>query len=250
MSMIRIVFLAAAGLLGMLSGNREAAAAGACQAFYDSTVPVPAGWAAAYDLFHAAHTTLATVDCSVGTTPVSIGAANDPTVYVYQTAYLLTTDVGAVFTPVTLSASQPAVNGWLPLPATAPLNLTSGQLSAGWNFVQFITARWNGTKWLIGCADPVCSTSAWSLQAITRQTTLTAKITPVAPSIADDTALGTTVATVSCAWSDASPCTATFSITDPAGIYKLSGSNIIVDTLGPGVGAAGTSNTIAVTATQ
>jgi hypothetical protein len=55
---------------------------------------------------------------------------------------------------------------------------------------------------------------------------------------------------VSCAWSDASPCTATFSITDPSGIYALSGSDIIVDSGGPGVGAAGSSDTISITATQ
>lgn len=325
----------AAALALLLGPSKSVHAAGACQAFYTPAVPVPGGWAAAYDLFHGAHTPLATIDCTIPAIPLSVGLPTDSTVYVYQTAYLLTPpdssvavtnaptaagnailhfistpasvapgqiiadtttpaaiphsaiiqgktnpvtvivdsstgttvtmNFGAVgagvgngdtitftqpWVPIALSAAGPSVGGWLTVPATAPLNLSSNQLNAGWNYIAFLTARWNGTKWLVGCADAVCASSNWSLQAITRQTTLTATITPVAPNIADDTALGATVATVHCAWSDASPCTATFSITDPSSIYKLSGSNIIVDPAGPGVGVGGSSDIISVTATQ
>lgn len=324
MPISRAKVLAVAGiLLASFLGSRSADAAGACQQFYDATVAVPAGWGAAYDLFHTSHAALASVDCRIATTPLSVGVPSDTTVYVYQTAYLLTSDssvdatnattaagnatlhfastpanvapgqiiadssapavipsgatvvsktgttvvmsataVGAgvgngdtitfapPWTPIILSAAQPAVGGWLAVPATAPLNLSSAQLNADWNYISFLTARWNGTKWLIGCADAVCATSHWGLQAITRQTTLTATITPVAPHIADDTALSSVVATVACAWSDGSPCTATFSITDPSSIYTLSGSSIIVDPAGPGVGTGGASDVITITATQ
>ena len=211
---------------------------------------VPSGWGAAYDVFHSQHAPLASVDCTVAPTPLSVGQPNDTTVYVYQTAYLYASSASA-WAGVTLSAAQPpSPGGWLAVPATAPLNLTTSQLNTNWNYVAFLTARWNGSKWLIGCADAVCATSEWSLQAITRQITLTAKITPVAPSVSDDTALGATVAAVSCAWSDGSPCTATFTITDPSSRYTLSGANIIVNSGGSGVGPACTTDTVSVTATQ
>jgi hypothetical protein len=246
-----VIRLLLAVALLMVLGAPRADAAGACQQFYDATVAVPAGWGAAYDLFHAQHAPLASVDCTVAPTPLLVGQPNDSTVYVYQTAYISASDASGAWTPVALSAAQPpSPGGWLQVPATAPLNLTSGQLNANWNYVAFLTARWNGAKWLIGCSDAVCATSNWSLQAITRQTTLTIKLSPVAPNIADDTALGTTVGVLTCSWSDASPCTAVFGITDPAGIYKLSGANLVVDPAGAGVGAAGTHDTVTLTATQ
>jgi hypothetical protein len=235
--MRRLYAAAAAALLLTMLVAPHADAAGACQAFYDGSAAVPAGWAAAYDLFHVQHAPLASVDCTVAPTPLSVGE-NDPTVYVYQTA-------------VALSAAQPpSAGGWLQVPATAPLNLSSGQLNANWNYIAFLTARWNGARWLIGCADVVCATSTWSLQAITRQTTLTVKVSPVAPNIADNTALSATIGAVTCSWSDGSPCTATFAITDPAGIYALSGANLIVAPGGPGVGAPGSRDTVTITATQ
>jgi type IV secretory pathway protease TraF len=244
-----------AGIVGAVAlmvqmSTQEAKAAAPCQIFYNSSVSVPVGWGAAYDVFHASHPLLANVDCTVTTIPLTVGLPTDSTVYVYQTAYLLTSDLGAMWTPITLSASQPAQGGWLLVPATAPLNLTSGQLNADWNYIAFLSARWNGSKWLIGCADAVCAASAWSLQAITRQITLTVKMTPVSANIADDTALSAVVGTISCFWSDDSPCTATFSRTDPAGIYTISGSNVIVDPAGPGVGPAGGTDRVKITATQ
>ncbi|MGC1885687.1 MAG: hypothetical protein WA709_06255, partial [Stellaceae bacterium] len=151
---------AAAILLGLL-GSPNALAAGACQQYYDATVPVPAGWAAAYDVFHAANTPLASVDCTVAPTPLTVGEPNDTTVYVYQTAYLYASDASA-WTPVVLSAAQPpSAAGWLAVPATAPLNLSSGQLTTNWNYIAFLTARWNGAEWLVGCADAVCATPEW-----------------------------------------------------------------------------------------
>lgn len=243
-----------AALIGALVLSPRAEAAGACAAYFTAALPVPSGWAAMYDVFHAQHAPLATIDCTQAAIPLSVGVANDSTVLVYQTAYVLSSDMAATWTAVPLSGSAAPSGGWLPSLATGALGLSSGQLNAGWNFVSFLTARWNGSKWLIGCADAVCATSNWSLQAITRQSTLTVTLTPVSPSIPDDTPLGATVAAIACAWSDGSPCTATFSFGSPnnnaGGIYAISGSNVIVNSSGPGVGAAGSIENITVVATQ
>jgi hypothetical protein len=65
-------------------------------------------------------------------------------------------------------------------------------------------------------------------------------VTPSAPTIPDTTPLGTVVATFSVAMSDGSPFSGTVGFGAPyydaGGIFSISGSNIIVNPSGPGVG--------------
>ena len=60
------LYLAASALALMVLLSSRADAAGACQVYYDDTVPVPSGWAAAYDIFNMQNTPLATIDCTCG----------------------------------------------------------------------------------------------------------------------------------------------------------------------------------------
>jgi hypothetical protein len=73
---------------------------------------------------------------------------------------------------------------------------------------------------------------------------------PPAPSIANNAAPGSTVATIIPSWSDGSPFTGTLSFGSPysnaQGIFAISGKNLIINPSGPGVSSGG-NNTLSIT---
>ena len=76
----------------------------------------------------------------------------------------------------------------------------------------------------------------------TTSSVLTLNVTPPAPTIPSSTALGSTVATLTGVWSNNYTFTGKFIFSAPnydADTYSISGSNLIVASNGPGVGAAG-----------
>jgi hypothetical protein len=247
--------LAAIGaLIAAISlGAGPAHALGSCTEYYSKALPVPAGWAAAYDLFNAPNPLLGSVDCTTAATTLTVGSAIDTTEYVYKFAYYSVD--GVSWTQVALTSSQALFGSFYPGLATANLSLSSGDLSGAWVYLAFVVAKWNGSKWLMGCADTQCAATFWSLQAISRDISLTVSVSPVSPTIFDTATLGSTVATITATWSDGSTFTGTLGFAAPyndgGGVYAISGSNLIINPSGPGVGAAATTiQNVTIQATQ
>jgi hypothetical protein len=245
---------AIAALAAAIVGAGPAQALGTCTAYFSKSLPVPSGWGASYDLFNSPNPLLASVDCTNAATPLTVGSATDVTEYVYQYAYYSLD--GVSWTQVPLTSALPLSGNFYPGgQATANLSLTSGDLATSWVYIAFLVAKWNGSKWLAGCANTQCAATFWNLQAISRDITLTVSVSPVSPRIFDNAALGSVVGTITCTWSDASPCTATLGFASPynnaGGVYAISGSNLIINPSGPGVGAAaGTLENVTIQATQ
>jgi hypothetical protein len=250
---IRTLAAIAALIAAISLGAGPAHALGSCTEYYSKALPVPAGWAAAYDLFNAPNPLLGSVDCTTAATTLTVGSATDITEYVYKFAYYSTD--GVSWTQVSLTSSQALFGSFYPGLATADLNLSSGDLSSSWVYLAFVVAKWNGSRWLMGCADTQCAATFWSLQAISRDISLSVSVSPVSPAIVDNAALGSTVGTITASWSDGSTFTGTLGFAAPyndgGGVYAISGSNLIINPSGPGVGAAaGTIENVTIQATQ
>jgi hypothetical protein len=103
-----------------------------CTQYYDSTVAVPAGWGAAYDVFTPGNPLLESVNCSsLPNVQLVVGTSILASQRIWHLAYL--SKDGATWAPINLSsASQQLPDGYFSGQATATLNLTSADL-ANWN---------------------------------------------------------------------------------------------------------------------
>jgi hypothetical protein len=84
---------------------------------------------------------------------------------------------------------------------------------------------------------------------------LTVTFNPPNPSISVDAPAGTVVATITAAWNDGSPFTGSLGFaapySDDHGTFAISGNNLIINPLGPGVSADGnTTQNVTILATQ
>lgn len=140
-----------------------------CNQYWTSSLPVPTGFGASYDVFNIAHPLLESVDC---TSPpnilLTVGTENSPNQAIYNTAYL--SKDGVTWTAVQLSSTNQTVpNGYFQASATATLSLTTGDLN-NWNYIAFLVAYYRNGAWVYGCPDTACTSPGWNLQAITTNT--------------------------------------------------------------------------------
>ncbi len=216
-------------LLAILMGSPADAQ---CTQYYDPTVPVPAGFGAAYDVFTAGNPPLESVNCS---SPPNIsfviGLANSPNQQIWNTAYL--SKDGISWTAIPLSSASPVLaDGYFSGRATTVLNLTSADLT-NWNYIAFLVAYLRNGAWVYGCPDAACASPGWNLQAITVTPVaphLIISFSPASPSILDNVTVGTSISDVTVTWSDGSPFTGTLSFGAPdnndGGICALVGTEI------------------------
>lgn len=175
-----------------------------CNYYWNSTIPVPAGFGAAFDVFNPS-VLLLTANCSTPpNVTVTIGEGS-PTQAIYKTAYLSKDAVSWV--PVSLSSGTAVVpQDYFSGSASATLNLSSGDLD-NWNYVAFLVAYNRNGTWVYGCRDRICAENdrGWNLQSITTAS-FSPQITAIVLSstmFATPATTGTTIATLSDTRSDA-----------------------------------------------
>jgi len=160
------------------------------------------------------------------------------------------------FSPLAIAAGPNAINGvcgpanGVPT-TTAP---TSGLCSAG-----IATAVTGSGAWYWQCKaqkrGSTASCSAPLAQPSPPPPALTLTVSPFTPIISETAPLGTTVATVTAAWSNGSPFTGTIQFTAPyydaGGTFALSGNQLIISPVGLGVnGDGGSTQNISLIAVQ
>jgi hypothetical protein len=128
----------------------------ACTNYYTSSIAVPSGYGAAYNLFSAQHEPLVSVSCS-GNAPLLTVGSNHSNQYIYKTGYVYQ----GGWQPLPLTGTGLSNNAWYPQIATASLP----SVSSSWTYVVGYVCQWNGTTWQCGCHDTTCSTGMWQLQA-------------------------------------------------------------------------------------
>lgn len=166
--------------------------------------------------------------------PISI-AANTT----YIAAYYTTNGSYADDTGTNGGLTNKVTNG----PLTAPASASVGGNGVYTYSTGFPNQTWMDSNYYV---DVVFTPSAPALQMT---------FNPTMPSIPSSTPSGTTVATVVVTWTNGAPFTGTLAFAAPNGddnhTFALSGSNIIINPSGPGVGAdGGTTQNITVQAMQ
>ena len=126
---------------------------------YDSSIPVPAGFGAAYNPFSLGEEILIRPKCSNDTVEIEIGsgAANE---YIYEQAHVYRGGAWQLIYPGGEKKGR-----WIVGKATTSLTLTNEEQENGLNIVAYI-CYWNGTEWKCGCHDKNCTDSFWQLQKI------------------------------------------------------------------------------------
>ena len=176
-------------------------------------------------------------DSGFPTLSLVFGAQGLNTQYIWNTVYVSTN--GITWTPRALSGGV-QLNGWFRNNGTLTLASSIGQYGAVgtpgvWTYVAYLllSAQPNGMRNAAGPLLPL----KWQVQGFCRVPLPIITINPTNPNIPDTTPLGTTVATVSVVMDDGTPWTGSLILTNNLGnIFAISGSNIIVNPSGPGVG--------------
>jgi hypothetical protein len=130
-----------------------------CTNYYTSSVTVPTGYGAAYDLFSTQHELEVNVNCS-GSNPVLTVGSNQSNQYVYNKGYVYQS---GSWQSITLTGA--VVSGstaWDTARSTASL---AGVSASSWTYVVGYVCSWSGAVWQCGCATTACTTNYWQLQA-------------------------------------------------------------------------------------
>jgi hypothetical protein len=145
-----------------------------CTNYYTSSIAVPTGYGASYNLFSIAQELLVSVDCSSSSPTLTVGS-NKSSQYIYKLAYVYQS---SAWQPLSLTSGNVVAGttawwgawGSATLPAANPSNPTYvvGYVciwspSTGSTGSQ-LAGSGQGT-WKCGCADTTCSTGYWQLQA-------------------------------------------------------------------------------------
>ena len=131
---------------------------GSCPNIWDSSLAVPAGFGAAFNLFSSAKELLMNVFCSSNTAYINIG--NGTAVqYIYKTGYTWTNNQ---WTSFNYSGSNMDSGGnWFIGRASASVNIAD--LTQKQSALAYI-CEWNGTSWKCGCNTSACTNNHWNLQ--------------------------------------------------------------------------------------
>lgn len=130
-------------------------------------------------------------------------------------------------------------------PLTAPASSAVGGNGVYYYGKGFPNQTWEASNYYVDVAFTPTAQAGY----------LTLSFNPAKPSIANTTPLGSTVATITAAWSDGSPFIGTLGFAAPYsndhGTFAISGNNLIVNPVGPGVSAdANTTQNVTIVATQ
>jgi hypothetical protein len=98
-----------------------------CTTYYTSSVAVPTGYGAAYNLFTVSHEPLISIDCSGSTPKLTVGS-NLSNQYSYNLGYIYQ---NGSWQQLPLTGSNLANNAWYPGLATGPLPAAS----SNWTYV-------------------------------------------------------------------------------------------------------------------
>lgn len=127
-----------------------------------SSVTIPAGFGASFNLFSTARELLLSGTCGTGNATITVGN-NEQTTYAYNKGYYWN---GASWISYTLNCSGQTISGvWCAGNGTVPISLSQDTTD-----VIGYTCQWNGSKWNCGCRDSACTTSYWQLQRVTKST--------------------------------------------------------------------------------
>lgn len=122
-----------------------------------SSVEVPTGFGASFNLFSVAKEYLLSGNCGSTSVTMTVGN-NEQTTYAYNKGYHWN---GTNWTPYTLSCSGQTISGvWCQGKGTASIPISSVPPTS----VIGYTCQWSGSKWNCGCRDSSCQTSYWQLQ--------------------------------------------------------------------------------------
>jgi hypothetical protein len=129
-----------------------------CTNTLTSTVSIPTGYGASYNLFTTTKELLVKASCSGTTATLTLGS---PQTYTYRTAY---TWSGTAWQPHTLTCTDRVVSSsWCAGEATANTTLTQNPTA-----LLGYTCSWVNSSWKCGCRDTTCPTSQWQMQRIQR----------------------------------------------------------------------------------
>jgi Right handed beta helix region len=127
-----------------------------CQNLWNSTLAVPSGFGASFNLFDSAKELLINVLCSGSGETVNVGNSSSLE-YIYNQGYSWS---GTNWTPYTYSCSNLVSSTWCVGNASASLSLDPATKQSVLAYI----CDWNGTQWNCGCHDSSCTTNYWNLQ--------------------------------------------------------------------------------------
>jgi hypothetical protein len=151
-----LVLLSTSGSMCSSSSPTSTPTSSSCQNLWNSTLAVPTGFGASFNLFSSAKELLINVLCSNSSETVSVGNSSQ-TEYIYNQGYYWS---GTSWTPYTYSCSNLVSNSWCVGNAQTSLSLDPTTKQSVLAYI----CDWNGTSWNCGCHDSTCSTNYWNLQ--------------------------------------------------------------------------------------
>ncbi|OGZ45764.1 MAG: hypothetical protein A2756_02540 [Candidatus Ryanbacteria bacterium RIFCSPHIGHO2_01_FULL_48_27] len=161
MRRFQFVSLFFGGVVMLYSVAFFAGASTACKMYYNSTVPVPDGFGAAYSPFISG--TGLELDCAGGVVTLSLGHDSGIWTIVYEKGYKYVTSGTPHWQEFILNGERVAAGSpWIKKRASAVLSASI--LNPGKNFVVAYECTKVDSGYRCGCRDHTCSTSYWQLQ--------------------------------------------------------------------------------------
>ncbi len=133
-----------------------------CTALFPSGTAAPGGYGASWNVFSTAKELLLNGTCSGDTVNVSIGS-DQPNQYVFNQGFYWN---GTQWRQLSLTGANPPTGSWLARQGKASFAKGTQDPAI---FVGYV-CQFTDNAWKCGCADAVCTTPRWQVQALQTQT--------------------------------------------------------------------------------